>query len=154
MITLNDFESSLDVHFKESITSVLIPKGYELEMWSDAQFTTSVGVLSTHSHLNDHEKVACQNIPEGINSYEIRKVLVQPAQGRWVQSRYNSDINLELTTGINMNETAKDRSVVVREIRSSLNAGFKFGEMDLTSEFQRDEERTVLQSALQTMPPT
>ena len=53
-----------------------------------------------------------------------------------------------------MKATDKDRSVVVREIRSSLNAGFKFGEMDLASKFQGDEERTVLQSALQTMPKT
>lgn len=154
MITPNDFKSSLNVFFKDSITSVLIPKGYELEMWSDAQFTTSVGVLSTHSHLNDHDKVACQNIPEGVNSYEIRKVRQQPAQGRWVQSRYNSDINQTLSTGIDMDATDKDRSEVVREIRSSLEAGFKFGEMDLASEFQGDEERTVLQSVRQTMPKT
>jgi hypothetical protein len=153
MVTLNDFKNH-SIFFKDSITSVLIPKGYELEMWSDAQFTTSMGVLSTHSYLNDHDKVACQNIPESVNSYEIRKVRQQPAQGRWVQSRYNSDISQTLSTGIDMAATDKDRSEVVREIRSSLEAGFRFGTLDLTSQFQGDEERTVMQSVRQTMPKT
>ena len=153
MVTLNDFKNH-SIFFKDSITSVLIPKGYELEMWSDAQFTTSMGVLSTHSYLNDHDKVACQNIPEGVNSYEIRKVRQQPAQGRWVQSRYNSDISQTLSTGIDMEATDKDKSEVVREIRSSLEAGFRFGTLDLTSQFQGDEKRTVMQSVRQTMPKT
>lgn len=134
MVTLNDFESH-GVFFKDTITSVLIPKDYELEMWSDAQFTTSMGVLSTHSYLNDNDKVACQNIPDGVKSYEIRKAGSQPAKGRWVQSRYNSDISQTLSTGIDMETTDKDRSEVLREIRSSLNAGFEFGEDEsLTSE--------------------
>ena len=144
MVTLNDFKNH-SIFFKDSITSVLIPKGYELEMWSDAQFTTSVGVLSTHSHLNDHDKVACQNIPEGVGSFEIRKVIYEPAAGRWVQSRYNSDIRQTLTTGLDMESTEKDRSEVLRDIRYSLDAGFKFGDESLSSVFKDAEELTVLQ---------
>ena len=82
MIALDEWDSEHFIFFRETVSSVLIPEGYELEMWSDAQFTTSVGVLSTHSYLNDNGKVACQKIPEGINCYEIRKVSQQPVQGR------------------------------------------------------------------------
>ena len=135
MITLNDFRFEGDIFFKDSIRSVLIPKDYELEMWSDEQFTTSAGVLSTHRYLNDNDKVACQNIPEGVGSFEIRKVIYEPAAGRWVQSRYNSDISQTLTTGLDMESTDKDRSEVLREIRSSLDAGFTFRNESLSPEF-------------------
>ena len=85
--------------------------------------------------MNDNDKVACQNIPEGVGSFEIRKVIYEPAAGRWVQSRYNSDISQTLTTGLDMESTEKDRSEVLREIRSSLDAGFTFRNESLSPEF-------------------
>ena len=123
-------------------------------MFSDAQFNFSVGVLSTHSYLNDHGKVACQIIPQDVYSYELRKISQPPAQGRWVQSKYNNDIRKEVSTGLDMETTDKDRSEVLRDIRYSFDAGFKFGDESLSSVFQEAEELTILQSARLTMPST
>lgn len=36
IVTLNDFKSR-HIYFKESLASVLLPPGYELEMWEDVQ---------------------------------------------------------------------------------------------------------------------
>ena len=154
MIALDEWDSEHFIFFRETVSSVLIPEGYELEMWSDAQFTTSVGVLSTHSYLNDNGKVACQVIPEDVLSYELRKISQPPAQGRWVQSKYNNDIRKEVSTGLDMETTDKDRSEVLRDIRYSLDAGFKFGDKSLSSVLQEAEELTVLQSARLTIQST
>lgn len=104
--------------------------------------------------MNENEKVACLNIPDDIKSYEIRKDDdYKPAEGRWVQSRYNGDINQTMSTGVD-SMTDKDREEVLREIRASLQAGFTFGADSLSSDLSSDEERTVMQSALQRMPKT
>jgi len=72
-----------------------------------------------------------------------------------VQSRYNRDINQTLSTGIDTTaSTGVDREEILREIRASFSAGLKFGEHTLLSDLTNDEERTVMQSALQTMPKT
>jgi len=56
-----------------------------------------------------------------------------------------------MSTGIDELTTEKTKSEVLREIRSSLDAGFKFGDGILSSDLKSDEERTVLESARQTM---
>ena len=104
--------------------------------------------------MNDHGKVACQIIPADVYSYELRKVGQPPARGRWVQSKFNNDIRKEMSTGLDMETTDKDRSEVLRDIRYSLDAGFKFGDESLSSVFQDAEELTILQSARLTMPST
>ena len=132
---------------------MLIPKGFELELFYGL-FKQSTGVLSTHSYLGENESVACQNIPAATNSYVIRKISQPPAQGRWVQSKFNNDIRKELSTGIDLESTDKDRSEVLRDIRYSLDAGFKFGDKSLSSVLQEAEELTVLQSARLTIQST
>ena len=113
-----------------------------------------MGVLSTHSYLNDHGKVACQTIPGDINSFELRKISQPPAQGRWVQSKFNNDIRKELSIGLDIETTDKNRSEVLHDIGYSLDAGFEFGDESLSSVFQDAEKLTVLQSARLTMPST
>ena len=84
----------------------------------------------------------------------MRKISQPPAQGRWVQSKYNNDIRKEVSTGLDMETTDKDRSEVLRDIRYSFDAGFKFGDESLSSVLQEAEELTVLQSARLTMQNT
>lgn len=139
MVTLNDLESH-SIYFKEQPASVLLPPGYELEMWADAQFTKSQGVLSSHGYLNENGKVACLNMPDGIKSFEIRQAKEKPAKGRWVQSRYNSDINQTMSTGIDTSIwTGMNMEEILREIRASLSAGFLFNGDLLSSDFSNDE---------------
>ena len=93
----------------------------------------SKGVFSSHSYLDENDQVACHEVPYSANNWIIRKI--SPAQGRWVQSKFNNDIKQELSTGLDMETTDKDRSEVLREIRSSLEVGFKFGDESLSSVF-------------------
>lgn len=68
-----------------------------------------------------------------IGSLEFRKTLTNVAQGRWIQSSYNADINLSMETGVR-----GDQDQVASKIRNFMHV-FHFEGKSLSEAFTREE---------------
>ena len=83
----------------------------------------------------------CHNIEGSIGSLEFQKTHTNVAQGHWVQSSYNADIDLSIETGV-----SGDHEQAVSEIKSFLQ-NFTYEGKPLTKEFASEEMINALIAA-------
>ena len=83
----------------------------------------------------------CHNIEGKIGSLEYHMTHTNVAQGQWVQSSYNADIDLSIETGVR-----GDQEQAVSEIKSFLQ-NFTYEGKPLTKEFASEEIINALLAA-------
>ena len=81
-------------------SSVVVPPGYELELYSKSRFQGESRIIRSNKFMDDLGLLECHEISdEEYESLAFRRISNFEAEGMWMQARYNGDIDFKMHTG-------------------------------------------------------